>query len=310
MASSEHTVFVCGATGYQGGALARKLREMGWNVHATTRDLASPAAVALKDIGVQLAECDWDNSAVLRESIKGCDKLYLCLMPDWDDLSREHRQCTNILQIAKEAGVKQVVSSTTLGISLLDAGVPCFAGSFMEKHLISKKAIEQAVEDEGFEHFTLLRPTFFMANFLEPKVKRYSEIRDQRSWTTSMTDETLLPIVDHVDIGKIAAAAFQDPGAFHGRAIGLASELIRLQPMLDLLAEAAGQPGSIRAIFMTDDEVEAQAHSAGFSNTHKLLRMGSDYVNMEELGAIAELTTFEEFLEREKEEVKKTYPMA
>ncbi|KAH7384630.1 putative NmrA-like family domain-containing protein 1 [Pyrenochaeta sp. MPI-SDFR-AT-0127] len=309
MSSSEPTVFVCSASGYQGGALARKLREMGWNVHATTRDLSSPAAVALKNIGVHLNECDWDNSSVLEDTIKGCDKLFLCLLPDWDDPTRERRQCQTILSIAKKVGVKQVVASTTLGVSQLDANVRVYPGSFMEKHMLNKKSIEQAVQDHDFDHFTFLRPTFFMANFLEPKVKRYAEIRDQRSWTTSMTDETQLPILDHVDIAKFAVAAFQDPEAFHGRAIGLASDQMRIQEMLDLLADAAGQPGSIRAHFMTDEEIEAQAQGTGFANTHKVLRTASDYVNLEELRAIAPLTSFRDFLEREKEAVKRTYPL-
>jgi len=228
-------------------------------------------------------------------------------LPDWDDPSRERRQCQNILNTAKEAGVKQVVSSTTLGVSQLDANVRVYPGSFMEKHMLNKKSLERAVEDHGFEHFTFLRPTFFMANFLEPKVKRYAEIRDQRSWTTSMTDETQLPILDHVDIAKFAVAAFQNPDAFQGRAMGLASDQMRIQEMLDLLAEAAGQPGSIRAMFMTDEEIEAQAEGTSFSTTHKVLRTASDYVNMEELRAIAPLTSFRDFLEREKEAVKRTY---
>lgn len=204
--------------------------------------------------------------------------------------------------------MNQVVASTTLGVSQLDANVRVYPGSFMEKHMINKKAIEQAVEDHGFEYFTFLRPTFFMANFLEPKIKRYTEIRDQRSWTTSMTDETQLPILDHLDIGKFAMAALKDPAKFHRRAIGLASDQMRLQPMLDMLAEAADQPGSIRAVFMTDDEIEAQAQGTGFANTHKVLRTASDYVNLEELRAIMPLTSFKEFLEREKETVKRTYP--
>lgn len=58
MPSPEHSVFVCSATGFQGGALARRLREIGWNVHATTRDLNSQAAMAMKIIGVRLSECD------------------------------------------------------------------------------------------------------------------------------------------------------------------------------------------------------------------------------------------------------------
>jgi uncharacterized protein YbjT (DUF2867 family) len=92
MASANHTVFVSSATGYQGLALSKKLREIGWNVHATTRDLKTPAAVILKEIGVHLKEADWDNLDVLRESIKGCDKLWLCLLPDWEDPTRERRQ--------------------------------------------------------------------------------------------------------------------------------------------------------------------------------------------------------------------------
>ncbi|KAJ4371315.1 hypothetical protein N0V83_004532 [Neocucurbitaria cava] len=309
MSSAEHTVFVSSATGYQGLALSKKLREIGWNVHATTRDLSSPAAVTLKEIGVQLKEADWDRLDVLRESIKGCHKLWLCLLPDWDDPTRERRQCANMLDIAKEAGVKQVVTSTTLGVSQLDANVRVYPGSFMEKHMLNKKDVENSVEERGFEHVTFLRPTFFMANFLEPKVKRYEEIRDHRSWTTSMTAETQLPILDHLDIAKFAVAAFQDPEKFHGRKIGLASDQMGIQEMLSMLAEAADQPGSIKAHFMTDEEIEAQAQGTGFANTHKVLRTASDYIDFDELRAIVpSLTSFKEFLEREKETVRRTYP--
>ncbi|CAI6227286.1 unnamed protein product [Periconia digitata] len=302
------TVFVCSATGYQGGGLCRRLRELGWNVRATTRDTTSPAAVALKDIGVQLKKGDWDDVAVLKESIEGCDKLFLCLLPNWDDPSQERRQCNSILDIAKEAGVEHVISSTTLGVALLDANVPVYPGSFMEKHMINKKAVEQAVEDRGFPYQTFLRPTFFMANFFEPKVQRYSEIRDERRWTTAMTAQTQLPILDHLDIGKIAAVAFQNPERFHGRKLGLASDQMGVQQMLDMIAEAAGQPGTMEALFLTEEETENQAAMTAFKATHKILRHADEYVDLEELKAIAPLTSFKEYLEREKESVKRTYP--
>ena len=160
------------------------------------------------------------------------------------------------MNIAKVAGVEQVVSSTTLGVSMLDDGVAVSTGSFMQRHMVNKKSIEQLVENTGFDFYTLLRPTFFMANFLEPKVKRYAEIRDERSWTTSMTAETDFPIVDHEDIAKFAVAAFQDPGKYHRRTLGLASDQLKIQDMLDQLAEAAGQPSTILAKFLTDEEVE------------------------------------------------------
>ncbi|ROV87604.1 hypothetical protein VSDG_09607 [Cytospora chrysosperma] len=304
-----YALFVCSATGYQGGALVRQLRKLDWEVHATTRDLNSNAALCLRNIGVQLTEGDWDDTQALEASIAGCDKLYLCLMPNWDIPTQEPRQCQTILDIAKAAGVKQVISSTTLGVSMLDDGVAVSTGSFMQRHMVNKKSIEKMVEDAGFDFYTLLRPTFFMANFLEPKIKRYAEIRDQRSWTTSMTPGTDFTLVDHEDIAKFAATAFQHPKEYHRRALGLASDQLKVQEMLDMIAEAAGQPGTIRARFLTDEEVDAQANSSGFSNSHKALRVTSNYVDLKELGEIVPLTSFRDFLEREKEAVVKTFSL-
>lgn len=221
------------------------------------------------------------------------------------------RQCQNILAIARAAGVKQVVASTTLAVSQLDGNARVAPGSFMEKHMNNKKAIEKAVQDAGFEHYTFLRPAFFMANLLEPKVSpRYAELRDRRSWTTSMAPGTRLPVVDHVDIARLAVAAFRDPAGafFHRRAVGVASDQMRVQEMLDMLAGAAGLPaGSIRAYFKTDEEIEAQANMSGLSSIHQALRTASDYVDLTALRAVVPLTSFKEFLDREEEAVRETY---
>lgn len=53
------TVFVCGATGAQGGHLARRLRAIGWGVHTTVRTPESPAAQSLSSIGVKITPGDW-----------------------------------------------------------------------------------------------------------------------------------------------------------------------------------------------------------------------------------------------------------
>ncbi|KAK3314583.1 NmrA family protein [Apodospora peruviana] len=301
-------VFVCGATGSQGGAVAHQLRALDWTVHTTVRNLDSPAAKALKTAGVQLTQGDWDDDDALRASIEGCDKLFLCLYPNFADLTAEGRQAANILSIAKAAGVTQVVASTSLGVSQLDAKVHVRPGSFMEKHLTAKKAVEQAVVDAGFKHHTFLRPAFFMSNFVEPKVGRYPEVRDKGTWTVSMTAETLLPLIDHEDIGKAAVAAFRDPAKFDGKALGLASELLPIQETLDQLSEAVGRPGSFGAIFMTDQDIAAQANSNVLVNSEKTMRSMSEYVNLEELTElVGSLGTFRGFLERERESVGRTY---
>ncbi|KAF7889349.1 uncharacterized protein EAF01_010842 [Botrytis porri] len=147
----------------------------------------------------------------LRNSMSGCEKLFLCLHPQLDDLDYERRQAEKILKIAKEMDVKQVVTSTSL----------------------DDKGVEQAVVDGNYEYWTFLRPAFFMSNFLEPKVHRYPGLRDKGTWTTAMTAEGKLALIDHVDIAKFATAAFQEPEEFRGCAIGLASEFFTIPEILD-----------------------------------------------------------------------------
>jgi uncharacterized protein YbjT (DUF2867 family) len=309
MSPQPPTVFVCSATGSQGGAVARLLRGLDWNVRATVRDLASAGAADLKALGVHLTQGDWDNTEALSATIAGCDKLFLCLLPNLADLSCERRQAEGILRIAKALGVKQVVASTTLGVSQLGSGIHIEPGSFAEKHLVNKQLIEQAVIDAGFDYATFLRPAFFMANFLEPKNQRYPEVRDKGTWTTAMTAQAQLPLIDHVDIARFAAAAFQNPKVFNHRAIGLASELLMVQETLDKLGEAAGRPGGFKAIFMTDEEIAAQANSNVLVYSPLVMRSMSGYVNLADLATMipGHLTTFAEFLERERTGVEQTY---
>lgn len=303
------TVFICGATGSQGSALAHQLRRLDWAVHTTVRDPSSPAAQALAAAGVQLTPGDWDDDAALAAAMAGCDKLFLCLLPDFSDPTRELRQANVMVRLAREAGVRQVVASTSLGVFTLEdeaAKGGVVPGSLMAGHLANKKGIEETVRNGGFESWTFLRPAFFMANFLEPKVARYPEPRDKGTWTTAMTPEAPLALIDHADIAAFAVAVFQQPERFHDRAFGLASEMLTVQETLDALGEAAGKP--LKAVFMTDEEIaEKQRTSNVFTNSQVSLRYAAKYINMDEVASVIRPTSFRRFLERENEAVKSTY---
>ncbi|KAM5448317.1 hypothetical protein MaudCBS49596_005405 [Microsporum audouinii] len=314
MAASTNTVFVCSATGSQGGALALKIRkQLNWVVHSTARNIASPAAISLLEAGVKLTQGDWDDKAALKAALTGCDKLFLCLLPDFKDSDRERRQAEGIVAAAKAAGVSQVVASTSLGVFTLDddhleleVQKHLTPDSFMARHIASKKSIETAVRNAGFEHWTFLRPSFFMANFLEPKVARYPEPREHGTWTTAMTPHAQLALIDHVDIAAFAIAAFQNPQKFHDRAIGLASEMLTVQETLEILGQAAGR--ELKAIFMTDEDIrEKQKTSNVFTNSQVSMRYMSKYIDLEMIQSVIQPTSFREFLEREKEGVRETY---
>ena len=312
MMESTPTVFITRATGSQGGSLCYELRKLGWNVRATTRDLGSPAARALQAAGVNLILGSWDDEDALRKGLDGCNKLFLCLLPNLADFEQAPRRAALIARLAQEAGVNHAIASTTLGSFMVEPGYvpPVKLGPFFDAHIRSKKRVEQAVIDGGFVHWTVLRPGFFMANFIEPKIQfGYAETREG-SWTNSLTAESPLGLVDHVDIARFAAAAFQDPNTYHGRKLGVISEELRVQNAMDELAEEIGDGRSIKAVFMTDEEI-AQEQAKGswlFFSSEPCVRYLENYTDLEELRRLLPgLMTFKNFLLREKEAVKETY---
>lgn len=68
--NNHRIVAVTGATGQQGGAVARKLLAEGWQVRALTRDVNKPAAQELKALGAELVAGDMDNAAELETAFK------------------------------------------------------------------------------------------------------------------------------------------------------------------------------------------------------------------------------------------------
>ncbi|KAI1078173.1 NmrA family protein [Whalleya microplaca] len=313
MSSETPTVFVSMATGTQGGALARQLRGLGWNVRATARDLHRPEAKALQDIGVHLTPGDWDDEDALRTALTSCTKAFIGYTANLLDFEAAPRRAQRAVRLAREAGVTQAICTTTLGTAMLEEGktppvppTPLFA-----QHFASKRRVERAIEEGGFDSWTVLRPGFFMANFLDPKVRYgYADLPGKGEWANVMTPDLTLGLVDHEYIAKFAAAAFQDPARFNGIRAGLVTEELPVQEMLDQLAAAIGDGRTLKAHFMTDEELDkavAEGSWAIFSR-ERCVRYMDALADTEELERLVPgLTTFKQYLEREKELVKSTY---
>ena len=58
-------IVVCGATGSQGGSVARRMLKEGWDVRAITRSVDGPAAQKLKSQGAELATANYDDEKSL-----------------------------------------------------------------------------------------------------------------------------------------------------------------------------------------------------------------------------------------------------
>ena len=67
---------VVGATGQQGGAIVRALQAQDAGVRALVRDPQAPAARALADGGVQVAQADIDDAESMRRAFTDVDGVF------------------------------------------------------------------------------------------------------------------------------------------------------------------------------------------------------------------------------------------
>ncbi|KAH6887065.1 hypothetical protein B0T10DRAFT_575564 [Thelonectria olida] len=299
MATSQ--VFVTGATGTVGGALARQLRAINLGVKTTTRNPDSAEAKALQAIGVEVIGGDWDDEHALNEAILGCQMIFINLYPVFNDASKELQQAQNIIRIARAARVKRVVYSSIFPVQ--DHANPDGPLAQVRKY---KQRIEEEVSNAGFESWMILRPGFFMANFLRGKVLMYPGATETGVFTSAYRADTRLPLIDPEDIAKFAIAAFQKPGAFNGKTIELAGEVLSFDESLHLLSNVAGR--SLRGNYLSDEEIAKQMATNPFLGSQIAARNMADLVNMDQVQSWGvPMGTFADFLQRERVAVRETY---
>ena len=114
-------VLVTGATGFTGGALARRLASHNAPVRALVRDSARAAPLA--ELGIEIAQGDLCDPAALREAMRGVDVVYhiAALYRQQGVEPRLFREVNgtavqHLLDAAIEAGVSRFVHCSTIGV--------------------------------------------------------------------------------------------------------------------------------------------------------------------------------------------------
>ncbi|MGW4408710.1 NmrA family NAD(P)-binding protein [Nonomuraea sp. NPDC004702] len=220
------TVLVTGATGNQGGAVARTLLARGWTVRALVRDPASDAAQALAALGATLAKGDLDDPASLRTAMTGVHGVFSvqALAVTEEELAREVRQGVAVANLAAGLGVAHLVYSSVGGAER-DTGI---------EHFASKWAIERHVAELGLRA-TVLRPAFFMTNLLY-----YAEpAGDERVIALPFRR---MQLVAPEDIAHFAAEAFERPAEYAGRALEIASDELTGAEIAEVYQRVTGTP--------------------------------------------------------------------
>lgn len=137
----------------------------------------------------------------------------------------------------------------------------------MEPTLAAKSAIQDRVRAAGFPHWTILKPGFFMENFL-PSMGFLFPRGIEGGLLSVLNPGTRLSLVAVDGIGRAAAAAITAPERFDGVERELASDYLSMTEIAEVLSRALGT--QLSAPDMTEEEALAAGMPA-MGATHEWL---------------------------------------
>ncbi|RDA85304.1 hypothetical protein CP532_5916 [Ophiocordyceps camponoti-leonardi (nom. inval.)] len=236
-------IAVFGATGKQGGAVARSLllNKAAFRVRAISRNPNSEASRRLAEAGADVVQADGFDGQQMRRAFAGCWGCFVNLNSD-DPLFRQPGAPSEvdlgkgIVDAAVDAGVEHLVFSS---------GPPCVemtGGKVNMKAMESKYEIEQYARNLGhFKTLTPINAAWYLENFLDQQVAPifggFPYLPDEEGYLTFRvpnwggTNEVPFVSVGQ-DYGDIVQGIFLDPGRYSGRVIQATGKKARFAPLL------------------------------------------------------------------------------
>ncbi len=226
MTNSKPPILVFGATGRQGGSVAKALLKAGWAVRALVRDPADAASMALQSAGAELVQGAFETTNVIRSAMKDAHGVFSVLPANLTAEDEVHYGAS-VADIAAETGITHFVYSSGASVGSALTGVPRFD---------AKPRIEAHVRALGMT-MTIIRPMIFMEMLVRPgfgldEGRLASLIRPDHSIQLTAVD----------DVGRFVAAVFANKPRFGGATLKIASDRLNGHEIESAISEAAGRP--------------------------------------------------------------------
>jgi uncharacterized protein YbjT (DUF2867 family) len=222
----QRTYFVAGATGKQGGALARQLLARGQRVRIYTRNPGGAQARLLQRLGAELHPGGFEDAGPLERAMRGCAGAFAMATFTERGVEAEVKNGRALVDAARRAGVPHLVYSSIAGADKL-TGVP---------HLDSKVRVESYLGHAGVP-YTIVAPVFFMENWLTilPAALARGRI------TYPLPAQRLLQMVAVDDVAAFARMILEQPLGFENRRIEIAGDALPMETIARVLAAELGR---------------------------------------------------------------------
>jgi uncharacterized protein YbjT (DUF2867 family) len=245
--SDKKIIAVVGATGAQGGGLARAIladRSGEFAARALTRKPDSDKARELARLGAEVVSTDIDDIESVKKAFSGAHGAF-CLTNYWEHLSPEKElwQAAVMAKAAKAAGVSHVIWSTLedtrKALPLDDPRMPVLMGKYNVPHFDAKGEADAVFAELGVPT-TWLLTSFYWDNFISFGMgpKRNG---DGVAVLNLPIGDRKFPGIAAPDIGKCALGIFKRGKDLIGKTVGIAGEHLTGAQMAASMAKALGQ---------------------------------------------------------------------
>ncbi len=247
-------IAILGATGAQGGGLARAILSdpsSEFAVRAITRDPGSDKAKALAALGAEIVKADVDDVESLKSAFNGAYGAF-CVTFFWDHFSpeKEKQHAANMAKAAKEAGVQHTIWSTLEDtrnwVPLHSDSMPTLMEQYKVPHFDGKGESNAYFTELGVP-VTFLLTSFYWDNFI------YFGMGPQKGedgkWALTLPmGKRKLPGIAAEDIGKCAYGIFKRGSEFIGKTVGISGEHLSGAEMAASFGNALGIDVSYNAV--------------------------------------------------------------
>jgi uncharacterized protein YbjT (DUF2867 family) len=242
--ADKKVIAVVGATGAQGGGLARAIladANGGFAVRAITRDPGKEAAKALAASGAEVVRADMDDIDSLNTAFTGAHGAF-CVTNFWEHFSaeKEKAQAKNLAEAAKAAGVQHAIWSTLEDTRAFmppgDTRMPMLQDKYRVPHFDAKA--------EADAYFTGLPVTYLITSFYWDNLYAFGVGPKKGDdgvyrWAFPMGAQRLAGIAAD-DIGAVAYGIFKAGRPYIGKTVGITGENLTITEMSDKLSKALG----------------------------------------------------------------------
>jgi uncharacterized protein YbjT (DUF2867 family) len=231
--SEKQTILVTGATGAQGGGVARHLLDAGrFTVRILTRNPASGKADALRQSGAEIVAGDMEDAASMRSAMRGCWGVF-GVTNFWEHFDKEYRQGKNLVDAVADSAVENFVFST------LPWAKKITGGKIEVPHFDIKAQLEGYARDRRMGAI-FVHVAYYYENFLT-----FFPPRKQPDGTFTFgfpQGNTPLAAVAVPDVGGVVSAIFDRPDQHRDKVIGIVGDEMSGAEYAQVMSRVLGKP--------------------------------------------------------------------